>query len=62
VALWKALEQLYRSIAVSTSLEHLLPIDSTREGVRKSAMGSKSTLEIRFSEENSRKELKRNEN
>ena len=47
MAFWKALEQLYRLVVVSRHDIDLLPIDSTRERIRKRAAWSKPTSNFR---------------
>jgi hypothetical protein len=59
VAFQKAESELYRSIAVSASLKHLLPIVSVKNGVRKLSVRVKSTLENQIFR---RKFKKKNEN
>jgi len=45
VVFWNRLAELYRSIAVSASLDHLLPIVSVKNGVRKLAVGVQIDIE-----------------
>jgi hypothetical protein len=61
VVFWNRLAELYRSIAVSATLDHLFPIDSVKNGVTLLPTTSKFDWKMRFFKENSRKEQKRSE-
>ena len=62
VVFWNRLAELYRTIAVSASLDHLLPIVSVKNGVRKLAVGVQIDIENEIFQkkiqEKNRKEVK----
>ena len=66
VVFWNRLAELYRTIAVSASLDHLLPIVSVKNGVRKLAVGVQIDIENEIFQkkiqEKNRKEVKNEKN